>query len=75
MLKLVRAQVAVVLGFTSSEEVEDHREFAAIGLDSLTNLELIRRLSAAIAVRLPNTLAFDHPTPVELAHAARKSLG
>ncbi|GAB7188324.1 SDR family NAD(P)-dependent oxidoreductase [Kitasatospora sp. Ki12] len=75
VLELVRAQVAVVLGFTGGEEVEPHREFSAIGFDSLTNLELIRRLTAATGVRLPNTLAFDHPTPVELANSMTKLLG
>ena len=66
VLELVRREVAIVLGHHSSDSVDPHEPFPNLGFDSLTNLELARRLSAATAVRLSNTLAFDFPTTVEL---------
>jgi NAD(P)-dependent dehydrogenase (short-subunit alcohol dehydrogenase family) len=67
VLELVRHEVAVVLGHSGGESVDPHEPFPNLGFDSLTNLELARRLSAATAVRLSNTVAFDFPTTVELA--------
>lgn len=67
LLDLVRSEVAAVLGHDSGDAITAASQFLEIGFDSLTNLELSRRLSAATAARLPNTLAFDHSTPAELA--------
>ncbi len=67
LLALVRAQTAAALGHTSPEGIEEHLGFLAMGLDSLTAVELRNQLALAIGLRLPATLLFDHPTPAELA--------
>jgi alkylhydroperoxidase family enzyme len=64
LLDLVRAAAAAVAG----RDVEDaEAPFTELGFDSLAVIDLRTRLSAATGVRLPSTLAFDHPTPAAVA--------
>ncbi|OPF71888.1 hypothetical protein VT50_0232360 [Streptomyces antioxidans] len=60
---LVRDRVATVLGYASGGEVALEKGYLDMGFDSLTALELRNDLSAAVGLRLPATLLFDHPTP------------
>ncbi len=67
LLKLVRGQVATILGFTDASEINPEKPFQDFGFDSLTALEFRNQLTAATALRLPATLVFDYPTAATLA--------
>ena len=58
----LRGQVAVVLGRTSSAEIEPHRGFFDLGLDSLMALELKNRLQRGLGRTIPVNTLFEHPT-------------
>jgi acyl transferase domain-containing protein/acyl carrier protein len=75
VLEVVCQQVAGTLGHPNPNGIDPERAFQELGFDSLTAVELRNRLSAATGMTLPTTLAFDHPTPAELAGYLRDAVG
>ncbi|MEU5314970.1 type I polyketide synthase [Streptomyces sp. NPDC021562] len=67
LVDAVRGTVALVLGHGSADQVDEVRAFRELGLDSLTAVDLRNRLSALSGLKLPATLAFDHPSPKAVA--------
>ncbi|WP_328345676.1 type I polyketide synthase [Micromonospora sp. NBC_00421] len=74
LLELVRDTVASVLAYTRADQVATDRAFSELGFDSLKAVELRNRLNAVSGLKLPATLVFDHPDPVELAGFLRTAL-
>ena len=50
----------------SVDEIDVDAEFISLGMDSLTAMELLRRLQAAMGVEIPASLFFAHPTVTAL---------
>ncbi|MPY63720.1 SDR family NAD(P)-dependent oxidoreductase, partial [Streptomyces spongiae] len=69
VLELVRDRAARVLAHRpgGTTEVESARAFRDLGFDSLMSVELRNALSTATGLRLPATLALDHPNPEAVA--------
>ena len=69
---------AIVLGHSSSEDIDSNRTFHDLGFNPTTGVELRNRLKADTGLAgpvLPRTLIFDYPTPTALAdHLAQQLL-
>ena len=74
-LELVQAEIAMVLGIKSAAAVDPDEPLEALGLDSLMAVQLRDRFSVLTDTALPTTLAFDFPTPRELADHFTTLLG
>jgi acyl transferase domain-containing protein len=64
--EVVRRELSAVLG-DDGIDPDPTRSFRDLGLDSRAALALRNRLATASGVELAKTVAFDHPTPSDLA--------
>ncbi|MFI9504818.1 SDR family NAD(P)-dependent oxidoreductase [Nocardia sp. NPDC052566] len=71
VLAVVREQAAAVLGYESAESIRGDLPFTDLGFDSLSGVELQKRLARATGVELPPSLIFDHPTATSVADLLR----
>lgn len=67
VLGLVRAEVARAVGLGSPAEVDPGRPFKDLGFDSPKAVDLRNRLIEVTGLDLSATVAFDHPTPRDVA--------
>ena len=67
MARVVRRELARVLGLAGPEPVDDAKGFFDLGLDSLMAVQMRRRLSALVDQPLPTSLTFNYPTVTALA--------
>ncbi|HET9623696.1 MAG TPA: beta-ketoacyl synthase N-terminal-like domain-containing protein, partial [Kofleriaceae bacterium] len=74
LANLVVSHTATALGHAGDTALASDREFKALGIDSLTAVELRNRLGAALGVKLPATLVFDYPTPDAVAQFLLREL-
>ncbi|MGW0824747.1 type I polyketide synthase [Streptomyces sp. NPDC002845] len=75
LTRLVRTEVAAVLGYPDPADIDPDRVFKDLGFDSLTAVDLRNRLSEVTGLRLSVTLVFDHPTVTALVDHVRSELG
>ncbi|MFI7237401.1 type I polyketide synthase [Streptomyces cyaneofuscatus] len=67
LLALVRSEVADVLGLPGPDSVPADRALRSLGIDSLTMVQLRKRLAKRLDTTLPATLVFDYPTAEAIA--------
>lgn len=67
LLDLVRSEVADVLGLPGPDSVPADRALRSLGIDSLTMVQLRKRLAKRLNTTLPATLVFDYPTADAIA--------
>ncbi|WP_242660903.1 acyl carrier protein, partial [Mycobacterium alsense] len=56
-----------MLGHPSAQHIDPELTFRDLGFDSVKVVELLDRLKTVTELELPPTLAFDYPSPGELA--------
>ncbi|MEU6396012.1 type I polyketide synthase [Streptomyces cinnamoneus] len=71
-LDLVLGHAAALLGYADPADVDPHGAFRDLGFNSLTLVQLRRRLAEATGLPLPATLFFDFPTPDATARRLRE---
>jgi microcystin synthetase protein McyG len=73
--RLIRESVAAILGLPSYQSVDRATGLFDLGIDSLTAIDLKVRLEKALGQGLRTTVAFDYPTPAEMAAHLAVTLG
>ncbi|MFX3681341.1 MAG: SDR family NAD(P)-dependent oxidoreductase [bacterium] len=60
LAELIHEEIATVLGLDAGAKLSLTKGFFALGMDSLTAVELRNRLQNRIGLKLPSTIVFDH---------------
>ncbi|USD20155.1 amino acid adenylation domain-containing protein [Microbulbifer variabilis] len=68
LLSIIQREVAVLLNFPDPKEVSPEQPFSGLGLDSLTTLELARRLSNNLGRSVASQAIINYATPNALAN-------
>ncbi|MFG2339576.1 SDR family NAD(P)-dependent oxidoreductase [Streptomyces yangpuensis] len=74
LLKVVRDQIALVLGYADGTFVDPDRGLLEMGFDSVAAMRLRNQLGQATQLSLPATLVFEYPTAVGLARHLREEM-
>jgi acyl transferase domain-containing protein len=74
LVEIVCTHAAAVLGHSDAHALDAERAFQDLGFDSLTGVELRKRLKTDTGLALSRTLIFDFPTPTALADHLRQRL-
>nr|WP_280985305.1 type I polyketide synthase [Gordonia effusa] len=69
--QLVTTQIRAVLRMEEVDDFDDDTALKDLGFESVSVVDLMKRLSRATGHRLPSTLAFDCPTPEAIADHIR----
>ncbi|WP_165497070.1 type I polyketide synthase [Rhodococcus sp. ABRD24] len=75
LIRLVRSQVATVLGYDDPKAVSSSAPFKELGFDSLAAVRFRNLLSAATGLRIPATIAFEQPNASAVADFLSAELG
>ena len=75
LLELVQGEAADVLGHGSADALPERRAFRDVGFDSVTAVDLGKRLARGTGLDLPVTVVFDHPNPFALVRFLDRRLG
>ncbi|GLA94959.1 putative Hybrid PKS-NRPS biosynthetic cluster [Aspergillus tubingensis] len=67
--RLVREVTAKILGLAAAEEVDMHRGFMDVGVDSLGSIQMRKELSARTGLKLPPNWTRVYPDPTSLSDA------
>ncbi|PPJ25421.1 hypothetical protein C5E45_25275, partial [Nocardia nova] len=73
--ELVEAEIRTVLRLEPDDELVVESPLKELGFESVSAVDLTRRLSRATGLRLPTTLAFEHPSPEAIAAHISTLLG
>lgn len=71
---LVRDEVAAVLGLSADDPIPPEVGFFDLGMDSLTSVELRRRLERLSGLSLPSSLTFSYPNLHAMANLLAREL-
>ncbi|WP_290443958.1 beta-ketoacyl synthase N-terminal-like domain-containing protein, partial [Streptomyces sp. MP131-18] len=74
LLDLLHTHLTFLLGHAAPATLRPEQPFRALGIDSVTAVELRNRLNQATGLKLPATLLYDHPTPGAVVERLRAGL-